>query len=88
VVIGSVNYFRRTDNSGIKAYEILVEALQYNQNSAALWENYVLECVKQDFTNYADQGISRLNNMLSEKELSEFNVKLRKWQERYSKKGF
>jgi len=87
-VTAAVEYFHRNGDKSLKAYNILVEAIQYDQYSAVLWEYYILECVKEGFTNYIDSAMDALQKVTSEQEYERFMTTYQEWVKKYSNPEF
>jgi hypothetical protein len=59
-VIAAANFFRGQKNSGLKAYNILAEAIQINNNSLRLLKAYAAEAARSGFDEYAASAASRI----------------------------
>lgn len=62
-VIASANYFRNQPNNGLKAYTILVEAIQINSNAVRLLKAYAMEATRLGFDEYAASALQRIKTL-------------------------
>jgi len=62
-IIAAANFFRKQDEGGLKAYNILAEAIQINTNSIRLLKAYALEAARQGFDEYAYSVVQRLKDL-------------------------
>jgi len=65
-ILAAANFFRNQNPNDLKAYTILAEAIQINNNSYRLLEAYVAEAARKEFDEYAASALQRLED-LSEK---------------------
>ena len=68
-VISSANYISAQDP--FEAYDMLVNAIDINQQSSPLLKAYILQCAKVRLNNYAEIGLETLRTLVP---ASEFNA--------------
>jgi hypothetical protein len=64
-IIASSNFYRKQNDGGIKAYNILAEAIQINANSIRLLKAYAVEAARQGFDEYAASARQRIKDLES-----------------------
>jgi hypothetical protein len=64
-IIAAADFFRRQDSKSIKPYTILSEAIQLNNSSIRLMEEYVKEATRQGLDEYATSAGLRLQELRS-----------------------
>ena len=62
-VIAAAEFFGKQKNSGLKAYNILAEAIQINNNSLRLLKAYAAEAARSGFDDYAASAVSRIQEL-------------------------
>ena len=62
-VIASAEFFRKLKNPGLKAYNILAEAIQINNNSLRLLKAYAAEAARAGFDDYAASAANRIEEL-------------------------
>src|SRR5690606_32626365 len=62
-VIAAANYYRNHSEDNLKAYNILAEAVQLNNNSVKLWSVYINEATRVGFDDYAASAYERLTEI-------------------------
>ena len=72
-IIASAEFFI-IFSSGMKSYNILIEALLQNPNSKKLTKAYVKECIEANLISYALKGLETLKTMLSDDEFNRFYI--------------
>jgi hypothetical protein len=82
-IIRAVNYFSKNHPDEFTSYSLLVEAVQYNNRSELLWENYVKECLKRGFDNYAGQGMVVLKELLNARDYTIMEANYSRWKQEF-----
>ena len=67
-VIAAANYYRDHGSDNLKAYNILAEAVQINNNSVKLWSVYINEAIRVGFDEYAASAYERLAEIRSRRQ--------------------
>jgi hypothetical protein len=62
-VIAAAEFFRKQKNSGLRAYNILAEAIQINDNSLRLLKAYAAEAARSGFDDYAASAAIRIREL-------------------------
>ncbi|TXK37562.1 hypothetical protein FVR03_15085 [Pontibacter qinzhouensis] len=80
VVEAAADFFARTYPTELEAYNILLDGVTYNPNSARLYKAYALESLKQGLSSYANQALITLQRLLPAAEYSIFREEFEKKQ--------
>lgn len=62
-VIAASEFYKATQPTGLKAYEILAEAIQINTSSVRLYKAYIAEALRKGFDNYAYSAQQQLDTI-------------------------
>lgn len=62
-IIAAARYYRSHSSSNLKAYSVLAEAVQINDNSVKLWNAYIDEAIRVGFDEYAQSAWERLQEI-------------------------
>jgi len=62
-VIAAAEFYRKQKNSGLRAYNILAEAIQINDNSLRLLRAYAAEAARSGFDDYAASASIRIREL-------------------------
>ena len=76
-IISAANFYSKRQEN-MKAYDLLVEAVQLNPKSARLLMAYALQAVKVNLPNYGESVLQDLHILLPEKEYQEFKNEFEK----------
>ena len=77
-VLSAVQYFNDIKAEPGISYEILVNAISVNEHSEALIKAYIVQCFKMGLTNYAEDTILRLYEILSLEDFHAFELEFEK----------
>ncbi len=77
-IIASASYFKARSKEKLKAYNILVNAIQRHPNSIKITKAYCLESARLGFDEYTATALDRLRELLSEKAYRQFTDNNRK----------
>ncbi|GAB3181058.1 tetratricopeptide repeat protein [Telluribacter humicola] len=72
VVVAASNYFRQQKQS-TKAYQIVVDALRFNDSSSRIWEQYALLSLDQGLLQQAEEGAAKVQTYASPSDYQAFN---------------
>ena len=79
-VISAADYFQRSNQPG-KSYDILVEAVQTNENSPELLKAYSLQSLRVGLVSYAESTLEGLSTLIDEEEFEAFQTLYRQVEE-------
>ena len=77
-VVESARFFRTTSKERMKAYTILVNAVQANPMSIKILKAYGLEAFRMGFDDYSQSAFDRLVELIGQKAFTEFLFENRK----------
>jgi hypothetical protein len=78
VLIDASKYFQEKQNNSFTAFNILLEGISLNPYSSALYKAYCLQAINYGIPGFADNGLVKLRELVSDKEYKEFSLKLDK----------
>ncbi len=67
----AANYFREQKQS-VRAYGIVTKALQFNENSPQIWEQYALLSVEQGLLAQSEEGVAKVEQLATDADYQAF----------------
>ncbi len=77
-IVASARFFKTNSKERMKAYTILVNALQVNPQSVKILKAYSIEAVQLGFDEYAQSALDRLNGLIGQQAFNTFVFENRK----------
>ena len=71
IVAAAANYFRQQKQSA-RAYDVVIKALQFNENSPQIWEQYALLSVGQGLLAQSEEGVAKVEQLATEADYQAF----------------
>ncbi len=71
IVAAAARYFRQQKQSA-RAYELVTEALQFNQSSSQIWEQYALLSVEQGLLAQSEEGVEKVEQLATDADYQAF----------------
>ena len=71
-ILAAADFYRKQDTDHLKAYNVLLEALNYNPYSVKILKAYILECAKLNLTTYSRYSLETLSGLISKDEMDPF----------------
>jgi Flp pilus assembly protein TadD len=62
-IVAAADYYRDHSKDNLRAYNILAEAVQLNDNSLKLWNAYIREAIRVGFDEYAVSALQRVEEI-------------------------
>lgn len=76
-IVAAVDFFNETGQP-MRAYEVLVDAVQFDATSGKLLKAYCLQALTMNLTSFADDGLLKLSTLIPTAEYSEFETNYQK----------
>ncbi|GHB53885.1 tetratricopeptide repeat protein [Persicitalea jodogahamensis] len=71
IVAAAASYFRQQKQSA-RAYELVTKALQFNQSSPQIWEQYALLSVEQGLLAQSEEGVAKVEQLAADADYQAF----------------
>ncbi len=68
------------------AYLVALEGVKTNEKSPVLWKNYVMKCAELDYTSFAEDGLKKLEILLSAEEYKKTKTEYNQKKEAFDQK--